>query len=111
MDIRFSRYDDSSIFICINLCIMKTCCICKQSFSSENFYTTGRYLSYCCKSCDRERKAVYRAENKEKIAITDHKYINTEKGYVNETINGVFSRVNKNNNRKKWPPNCTKQDI
>ena len=111
MDIRFSRYDDSSIFICINLCIMKTCCICKQSFSSENFYTTGRYLSYCCKSCDRERKAVYRAENKEKIAITDHKYINTEKGYVNETINGVFSRVNKNNNRKKWPPNCTKQEI
>ena len=111
MDIRFSRYDDSSIFICINLCIMKTCCICKQSFPPENFYTTGSYLSYCCKPCDRKRKAVYRAENKEKIAVSDHKYINTEKGYVNETVNGIFARAKKNNNRKKWPPNCTKQDI
>jgi hypothetical protein len=66
-------------------------------------------------SKNRERllkvKAVYRAENKEKIAIMDNKYINTENGYINETINAIFSRSRNNNNRKKWIPECIKQDI
>ena len=90
---------------------MKTCRICKESFPLDNFYTTGRYINYCCIPCDKKRGAVYRNENKEKITMRNHKYINTERGYVNETICGVFTRAKKNDNRKKWPPNCTKQDI
>ena len=58
-----------------------------------------------------KQKAVYRVENKEKIALMDNKYINTENGYINETINAIFSRSRKNDNRKKWIPECTKQDI
>ena len=58
-----------------------------------------------------KRRAVYTAENKEKIALTDNKYINSEKGYVNETICGIFIRCHRNNSRKKWVPECTKQDI
>ena len=58
-----------------------------------------------------EKYSLYRVENKEQIAITNHKYINTESGYVREVINGVFSRHRKNNNRIKWVPECTKQDI
>ena len=54
---------------------------------------------------------MYRAENKEKIAIAEHKYINTESGYVREVINGVFSRHKKKNDRLKWIPECTRQDV
>ena len=58
-----------------------------------------------------KRKIVYRAENKEKIAVNHNRYINSERGYINETINGIFARCNKNDSRKKWKPECTKQDI
>jgi 5-methylcytosine-specific restriction endonuclease McrA len=62
-----------------------------------------------------KRKAVYRTENKEKIALMDHRYINSERGYINETVCAIFTRSrkndNKNGNRKKWIPECTKQDI
>ena len=58
-----------------------------------------------------KQKAVYRVENKEKIALMDSKYINSERGYINETINSIFSRSRKNDNRKRWIPECTKQDI
>ena len=58
-----------------------------------------------------KQKIVYRTENKEKIALTDNKYINSENGYINETINSIFTRCRRNNNRKKWIPECTKQDI
>ena len=58
-----------------------------------------------------KQKAVYKAENKEKIALMNHKYINSERGYINETINSIFSRSRKNDNRKRWIPECTKQDI
>jgi len=54
---------------------------------------------------------VYRAENKEKIALAEHKYINTESGYVREVINGIFSRYKKKNARLKWIPECTRQDV
>jgi hypothetical protein len=112
MDIWFSRVNDFVIIIHVNICSMKTCCICKKSLPLDNFYLShnGQY-NFCCKPCDKKRKAVYRVENKEKIALQDHKYINTERGYVNETICGIFARVNKNDNRKKWPPECTKQEI
>ena len=56
-------------------------------------------------------RTVYRTENKEKIALTHHKYINSEIGYMNETIGSIFVRCYRNNNRKKWIPECTKQDI
>jgi 5-methylcytosine-specific restriction endonuclease McrA len=54
---------------------------------------------------------VYSAENKEKIALMGHKYINTERGYVNETINSIFKRYKRKDIRKRWVPECTKQDI
>ena len=54
---------------------------------------------------------MYRLENKEKIAIARNIYINTERGYVKEVINGIFSRYKKKNARLKWKPECTKQDI
>ena len=90
----------------------KTCSICKESFSTDQFYLdkNGRY-NFCCKPCDKKRKAVYRLENKEKIAIAEHRYINTERGYVMEVINGIFSRYKKKDARLKWKPECTKQDI
>ncbi len=90
----------------------KTCGLCKKSFSTDQFYLdkNGRY-NFCCQPCDKKRKAVYRLENKEKIALAGHRYINTERGYVKEVINGVFSRYKKKNARLKWKPECTKQDI
>ena len=90
----------------------KTCGLCKKSFSTDQFYLDkhGRY-NYCCKPCDKKRKAVYRTENKEKIALAEHKYINTERGYVMEVINGIFYRYKKKNARLKWKPECTRKEI
>jgi|TARA_R110000782_G_scaffold86632_2_gene167912 hypothetical protein len=90
----------------------KNCSICKQALPLEEFYLSHNGIyNFCCKPCDKKRKAVYRAENKEKIALMDHKYINSERGYVLEVINGIFQRYKRKNNRKKWKPECTKQDI
>ena len=55
--------------------------------------------------------AAYRAENKEKIALVDYEYRTSERGYINETICSIFTRPRKNNNHKRWVPECTKQDI
>ena len=90
----------------------KTCSICKESFSLDMFYLSynGKY-NFCCIPCDKKRKAVYRFENKEKIALQEFKYMNTERGYVLEVIGGIFQRYKKKDNRKKWKPECTKQDI
>ena len=74
-----------------------------KEYSGEYYFKNRERLS--------KRRAVYTAENKEKIALTDNKYINSEKGYVNETICGIFIRCHRNNSRKKWVPECTKQDI
>ena len=90
----------------------KNCNICKKSLPLDQFYLShnGSY-NFCCTPCDKKRKAVYRAENKEKIALAEHKYINTERAYVMEVINGVFSRYKKKNARLKWKPECTKEEI
>ena len=58
-----------------------------------------------------KQKTVYRAENKEKIALMNHRYINSEIGYINETICNIFTRSRRKGSRKKWIPECTKQDI
>ena len=61
-----------------------------------------------------KQKAVYMVENKEKIALMDHKYKNSERGYINETVCSIFQRAKKNKStqtRKKWIPECTKQDV
>ena len=90
----------------------KTCKICKKSLSLDKFYLShnGAY-NFCCIPCDRKRKAVYRLENKEKIALQEHKYKNTERGYMIEVVNGIFNRHKKKNSRLKWVPDCTKQQI
>lgn len=90
----------------------KTCYICKESLPLDLFYLSknGNY-NFCCTPCDKIRKIKYRRENKIKIALADHKYINTERGYVGEVINGVFQRGRRNNGRKKWVPEITKQEL
>jgi len=90
----------------------KNCSICKKDLPLDQFYLShnGSY-NFCCTPCDKKRKSVYRTENKEKIALAEHKYINTERGYVMEVINGIFYRHKKKNARLKWKPECTKQEI
>ena len=90
----------------------KNCSICKKVLPVDQFYLckNGNY-NFCCTPCDKKRKIKYRAENKEKIALADHKYINSEKGYVGEVINGVFQRGRRNNGRKLWVPEITKQKL
>ena len=90
----------------------KTCGRCKKSFSTDQLYLdkNGRY-NFCCTPCDKKRKAVYRFENKEKIAVAEHKYKNTERGYVMEVINGIFYRYRKKDARLKWKPECTREEI
>ena len=58
-----------------------------------------------------KQKAVYRAENKEKITLGNNRHKNSERGYINETICSIFTRCRKNDNRKKWIPECTKEEI
>ena len=91
---------------------MKKCSICKKSLGLDKFYLShnGRY-NFCCIPCDKKRKATYRLVNKDKIALSEHKYMNTERGYVMEVINGIFYRHKKKNARLKWVPECTKQEI
>ena len=90
----------------------KNCGICKKSLPLDQFYLNrdGSY-NLCWTPCDKKRKAVYRTENKEKIALAEHKYINTERAYVMEVINGVFYRYKKKDARLKWKPECTKEEI
>tara|TARA_R110000824_G_scaffold210325_1_gene396158 strand:+ start:214 stop:807 length:594 start_codon:yes stop_codon:yes gene_type:complete len=90
----------------------KNCSICKKDLPLDKFYLShnGSY-NFCCTPCDKKRKAVYRTENKEKIALAEHKYINTERGYVMEVINGIFYRHKKKNARLKWVPDCTRKEI
>ena len=91
---------------------VKTCTICKKSIPLDNFYYHPRtgYYSYC-KPCTSEHRKVYRAKNTEKIALSDYKYINTETGFIGETISSIFQRCKTKNSRKKWIPECTKQEI
>ena len=79
--------------------------------NKEHLYEYGQEYYSKNKKHLLKMKAVYNAENKEKIALIDHKYINSENGYINETICAIFSRSHRNDNRKKWIPECTKQDI
>jgi len=91
---------------------LKKCYICKKEMTLENYYLSknGNY-NFCCIPCDKKRKAVYRAENAEKIALAENKYMNTERGYVNEVIGGIFQRAKRKSIRKKWVPDMSKQDI
>ena len=109
----FFRYDDFVVIVHDDICSMKTCVKCKKILSLDNFYWHKQNSNYynTCKICENIRTNKWKNENKEKILLSDQKYINSEKGYVNETIVGIFTRARKNNKRKKWPPTCTKQDI
>ena len=85
----------------------------KEYYSKNKEHIKSIAREYYSKNKEQvlKQKAVYRVENKEKIALIDSKYINSERGYINETINSIFSRSRKNDNRKRWIPECTKQDI
>ena len=55
----------------------------------------------------------YKNSEKQKAYVKayNEKYISSEKPYIAETIGGVFRRAVKNDKRKKWIPNCTRQEI
>jgi hypothetical protein len=90
----------------------RKCKVCGEVKSLDDFYQKkGGYYYLDCKSCNKKHSRKWKLENKEKSILTDHKYINSEKGFINETIGGIFSRARRNNKRKKWIPNCTKPDI
>ena len=50
----------------------KNCYICKESLPLTKFYLSknGNY-NFCCIPCDKKRKAIYRRDNKEKIALKE----------------------------------------
>ena len=102
----------AEIFMGASVDKLKKCYICKKKMTLENYYLSknGQY-NFCCIPCDLKRKAVYRVENKEKIALAENKYMNTERGYVNEVIGGIFQRAKRKSIRKKWVPDMSKQDI
>ena len=91
---------------------LKRCYICEKKLTFDKFYLSknGMY-NFCCIPCDKKRKATYRAENAEKIALAENKYMNTERGYVNEVIGGIFQRAKRKTTRKKWLPDMSKQDV
>ena len=55
----------------------------------------------------------YKNSEKQKAYVKayNEKYISSEKPYIAETIGGVFRRAVNNDKRKKWIPNCTRQEI
>ena len=89
----------------------------KEYYLKNKEYIDNASREYYSKNKERllKIKAVYRAENKEKITLGNNRHKNSERGYINETICAIFTRSRKNNNknnkRKKWIPECTKQDI
>jgi len=96
---------------------MKTCPRCKKSFSLKNlknFYRWTPSSSTYCRPCRTVVNLEYKSKNKERIAQDNNKYINTEKGYTKETVDSIFQRAKENKStrtRKKWIPECTKDDI
>ena len=95
--------------------MMKTCTQCKKSFPLDNFYqakTTG-YLFSSCKKCTCIGVAKYKSENTEKIALMNHKYINSERGFIKETVDSIFQRCKQKStqNRLRWTPECTREEI
>ena len=90
---------------------LKRCYICEKKLTLDKFYLSknGMY-NFCCIPCDKKRKATYRAENAEKIALAENKYMNTERGYVNEVIGGIFQRAKRKTTRKKWLPDMRKHE-
>lgn len=102
----------AEIFMGASVDKLKRCYICEKKLTLDKFYLSknGMY-NFCCIPCDKKRKAMYRAENAEKIALAENKYMNTERGYVNEVIGGIFQRAKRKTTRKKWLPDMSKQDV
>ena len=102
----------AEIFMGASVDKLKRCYICEKKLTLDKFYLSknGMY-NFCCIPCDKKRKATYRAENAEKIALAENKYMNTERGYVNEVIGGIFQRAKRKTTRKKWLPDMSKQDV
>ena len=79
----------------------KTCKKCEKRLPIKNFYPTGNTFNSYCIPCDNMRSRVY-------------KYINTEKGFQKDVINGIFSRGRRDQSKTKrtvWVPNVTKERI
>ena len=102
----------AEIFMGASVDKLKRCYICEKKLTLDKFYLSknGMY-NFCCIPCYKKRKAMYRAENAEKIALAENKYMNTERGYVNEVIGGIFQRAKRKTTRKKWLPDMSKQDV
>ena len=91
---------------------MKTCPQCKKSFPLENFYQAKNTSYYIyCKPCTIMLNSKHKLENKEQVALGNNKYINTERAFIRETVLGIFRRSRRKDNRKKWIPECTGEEI
>ena len=56
-------------------------------------------------------RRLYNEKNSEEIKKNNLAYMNTERGYIMETIAGIFNRAKKKNKRKIWVPEINKKDI
>ena len=41
----------------------------------------------------------------------NYKYINSERGFIKETVDSIFQRCKQKDSRKKWIPECTREEI
>ena len=92
----------------------KTCKKCEKRFPIKNFYPTGNTFNSYCIPCDNMRSRVYKYKNADSLALSNHKYINTETGFQKDVINGIFSRGKRDQSKTKrtiWVPNITKERI
>jgi len=88
----------------------KKCTTCGEVKSLTDYHSNYTY----CRPCKALVNAEYKSKNREKIARSNNKYINTEKGYTKETVDAIFQRAKENKStrtRKKWIPECTREDI
>jgi len=69
----------------------KKCTTCGEVKSLTDYHSNYTY----CRPCKALVNAEYKSKNREKIARSNNKYINTEKGYTKETVDAIFQRARK----------------
>jgi hypothetical protein len=68
---------------------MKKCSKCLQIKSIDDFYNNNPYW---CKDCKRLKNKIWLVNNKQKKVNSDHKYSNSERGYICNLFNGIKKR-------------------